>query len=119
MLNEVPMNRLTDNEVNNLVYALIKYGFGKIIPKIKNPPNDLIKDIMLEINDEGGANIPTIINTTLRIVERRFDIMLSNKDFEGLKKYCYDISVAVMKQPFEVRNDLGQDEDSDDFVTKH
>lgn len=112
------MNRLTNNEANNLIYAIIKYGFGNIIPSVKNPPNHLIKDVMLELSSE-DINVSSVVNTTLRVVETKFDISVSDTDFERLKKYCFNISAAVMKQPFELRNDLGVDAESDDFVTKH
>jgi len=112
------VNRLTDNEVNNLIYALIKYGFGKLVPSIQSPPNDLIKDIMFVVYEE-GINIPNVIMNTMRIVETRYNVYLSDRDFERLKEYCYKISVAVMQQPFELRNDLGKDSESDEFVTKH
>lgn len=112
------VSSLTDNEINNLIYALLKYGYGKIVPNIKDPPNSLIKDIMMEVYEE-GTNIPSVINSTMRIVEDRYNVFLSDRDFERLKQYFYKISVAVMQQPFEVRDDLGSDAESDDFITKH
>lgn len=109
---------MTSNEINNLIYLVIKYGFGIMCPQIKDPPNELIKDIMLEIHN-GDASVDTIVNDTMRLVSDMYSVILSDIDFKKLKIHCMDIADIFMQQPFEIRDDLGVDTSAEEFITKH
>ena len=73
---------------------------------------------MLELAN-GGRNIPTIIDTTMRVIDCRYQPWLSDRDFKRLKEFCYRLSVIFLRQPEDLRNDLGRDKGFFDVPTFH
>lgn len=117
MLMEITRMTLTENEINNLIYTLIKFGFRKICEELRNPPNILIKEIMIEVLDD--PTVDNIIDKTMVVVMTKYNITLSDKDLLGLKGHMELISNLFMAEPYELRADLGLDRDAEEFVTKH
>lgn len=109
--------RLTENEVNNLIYTLIKFGFRKIKQELGSPPNALIHEIMLEVLDD--PTVENIIEKTLFSVMVKYKINLRDVQIKGLREHMNLISRLFMSEPFELRSDLGDDKDAEEFITKH
>ena len=65
---------LTENEVNNLIFTLIKYTFQKLDEKLKNPSNKFIKRVMVEVMDNPITS--RIITTTYNMVINEYRIGL-------------------------------------------
>lgn len=109
--------KLTQNEINNLIYSLIKFGFKKIRKELDSPPNSLIHDIMLEVNND--ITINHIIEKTILIIINKYKIRLRPIQIVGLKEHMIIIADIFMKEPYELRNDLGDDKYAEEFITKH
>jgi len=112
----VPM-RLTENEINNLIYSFIKFGFRKIRKQLDSPPNSIIKEIMLGVAD--NPTVENIMNRTLAVVIDEYKIPFTSVQREGIKNHLSMIARMFMAEPFEIRNNLGEDEGSEEFITKH
>lgn len=109
--------RLTENEINNLIYSFIKFGFRKIRKQLNNPPNILIKEIMLGVMND--PTVDNIINRTMAVVIDEYHIPFTSVQKKGIKEHLSLIARMFMAEPFELRNDLGDDDGADEFVTKH
>lgn len=112
-----PPVRMTDNEVNNLIYSLIKFGFRNINQALNSPPNSVIKDIMLSVTDD--PSVDNIIEVTFNTVVREYNIQLPQKHVDGVKEHMSVVARLFMAEPFHLRDDLGEDKDADEFITKH
>lgn len=117
MIAETKQIGLTQNEVNNLIYILIKFGFGKIQSDLSNPPNSLIHEIMLEVLE--NPTIDNIIKKTLALTIIKYRINLRNIQINGLKEHMQLTARLFMAEPYELRSDLGDDKDVEEFITKH
>ena len=115
-MNMEPM-RLTENEINNLIYSLIKFGFRKVRKELNSPPNIIIKDIMFGIVND--PTVDNIINRTLITIVGEYKIPFSNAQAKGIREHMQLIARLFMSEPFELRSDLGEDADADEFITKH
>jgi hypothetical protein len=111
-----PMH-LTENEINNLIYSLIKFGFRKIKKELNSPPNTIIKSIMFGVMDE--PTVDNIIDRTLVTVVDEYRIQFSRAQTKGIREHMRLIANLFMSEPFELRSDLGEDKDADEFITKH
>jgi len=112
-----PSVKITDNEINNLIFSLIKFGFRKIKEELNSPPNNIIKEIMLNVSDNSA--IDNIIDKTLSTIVHEYGICLSTTQKDGVNHHMKLIAKLFMAESFELRNDLGEDKDSDIFITKH
>jgi hypothetical protein len=109
--------QLTENEVNNLIYSLIKFGFRKIKKELDSPPNSVIKQIMFDV-----MNNPTtdnIIESTLIFIVDTYRIPFTEMQVNGIREHMKLIAKMFMSESPELRNDLGEDSNSDEFITKH
>jgi hypothetical protein len=98
------MMRLSRVESQNLIFALLKNGYGHIISQFLSPPRDFIKQIALEVqSDRDGVNIHSVILNTMRLVEIHYSVQFKDSDFERFKAWCYKVANEFMKQPEEVR----------------
>jgi len=109
--------RLTENEVNNLIYTLIKFGFRKIRSELGCPPNSLIHEIMLDVLDD--PTVENIIEKTLLTVMVKYKIELRDVQVRGLREHMQLTARLFMAEPYELRSDLGDDKDAEEFITKH
>lgn len=117
MLAETKQIGLTQNEVNNLIYVLIKFGFGKIQSNLSDPPNILIHEIMLEVLE--NPTIDNIIRKTLTSIIIKYKINLRNTQISDLKEHMQLTAKLFMAEPYELRSDLGDDKNVEEFITKH
>lgn len=106
---------ITQNELNNIVYLCLKYTFGAYVPRFMNPTNADIKHIMLDVFN----NV-----TSERIIDAIICFVIDTTGFDAdsdkkYRKYMEFIITKFMKQAFEVRNDLGEDSNDEDIITKH
>lgn len=108
---------LTENEVNNLIYSLIKFGFRRIKEPLNSPPNRVIKNIMLCTME--NPTIEHIIDVTFETIVREYGICLKEEQNMGLRTHMKLIADLFMSEPLELRGDLGEDKDSNEFITKH
>jgi len=98
---------MTDNEVNNLVYLFLKYGF-----KIKQPKNADINMVMINVGDD--RSIDNIINQTLIFMSTLYGTLQDSQD--GLEKYLRYLYAEFKDFEPEVRNGLGSDTNAPEFV---
>ncbi len=109
----------TQNELNNVVYMCLKYTFGNSIDKFCHPDNDDIKKVMLEVHNNQTAE--NIIDTILLFVIEGEGVVPNELDgeIEWYKNHMRYIINTFNKQSYEMRNDLGEDAEADEFITKH
>ena len=105
------VNVLTNNEVNNIIYLLMKYTFN-----ISNPNNQDIHLAMLELVDDPGMD---------KIIDQMFSFMGTyhpkslDFDIERQVDHAQLVLNEFLRQPQNLRNDLGRDTDAEEFITKH
>jgi len=110
-------SRYTQNELNNIVYLCLKYTFGHTVVEFKEPDNSDIKNIMLEIDDNHDTQ--NIIDALLVFVIDKVGVSrLHGRRYEYEHHMRYVIN-NFNEQSYELRNSLGKDSDSEDFITKH
>ena len=105
----IPMNKVNDNEFNNLVYVFLKYTF-----KFEDPNNNDIVVIMKSVGNNRDRS--SIIQETVRYVTTRYGRDRLGDLTEMLKhmNYVFD---EFFNLPHNLRNDLG--EDTDEFLVKN
>lgn len=112
---DVPTLRLSDNELNNLIYVFIKYGFCNVDEQFNNPTNELIKTIITDVYN--NRSIENIINRTITIILYDYQIYMDEKQQDGLEKHLKLLHRLFMSKSCKLRSDLG--EDAKDFVLKN
>jgi len=104
---------LTDNEVNNLVYLFLKYGF-----EIKNPSNEDLFLIVMETAED--RSLDNIIDKTANFVRDRFGKKAARDNARAhLVEYFNRIYKEFMELPIEMRNSLGTDEKAEVYTVKN
>ena len=98
---------MTENEVNNLIYLFMKYGF-----KIDKPKNSDIYAIMINVGDD--QSIDNIIDQTIDFVETHHGSQ--GDDRTSLKKYLDYLYREFKDFEPEIRNGLGSDTNAPEFV---
>lgn len=115
MLGSNSMAFLTDNELNNVIYLFLKYGYSKVLPKLKNPSNGLIKEIALAVYDDPSKD--RIIRQVVATVHDEFNYRMVDSDLKKLKEHMSFMYDEFLKLPDRFRNDVGENEE--ELVTKH
>lgn len=112
------MNRkYTQNEINNIVYVCLKYTFGRRISGLDNPPNSDIYSILLEIGD--NTETDNIAKVITGYVVSKFIDYIDNTDASKYEQFMHFIIDEFNQLPDEIRNDLGEDTNAEEFITKH
>jgi len=107
---------LNKNELNNIVFLCLKYGFGGSIPELKEPSNQDIKTLIFELNEDPTPS--NIIDKIISFVVEKFGPdSIDNR--AGHERYMMSVIKDFMNQPYKLRNDLGDDTESDDLITRH
>jgi len=107
----------TENELNNVVFLCLKYTFGKEIPELKDPLNQDIKTLIFELHED-----PTPANIIDRIIEfvvGKFGSDRISDRKSGYKRHMQATIDEFLNQPYDLRNDLGDDSNSEDLITRH
>ena len=107
----------TDNELNNIVFLCLRYTFGGVIPELKNPSNKTIKELVFSVYED-----PTpvnIIDKTLEFVVETYGAERLGPRLSGYQRHMRGLINEFIQQPSEIRNDLGDDRDSEDLITRH
>lgn len=114
----VPNNMVFNkNELNNLIFLCLKYTFGRQVPELKEPLNQDIKTLIFELNeDPTPANI---IDRIMDFVVERFGLDRLDGDLDGYRRHMRSTIKEFINQPYNLRNDLGDDSDADDLITHH
>ena len=107
----------TKNELNNVVYLCLKYTFGKSLPCLDNPSNSDIYNILLEIHDD--TDVDSIIEHVILYVKEKFNMKFNEKQVIKYRNHMWNTIRYFMKEPEDLRNDLGDDRDVEEFITKH
>jgi len=114
----IPSNVVfTSNELNNLIFLCLKYTFGKQLSELKEPLNQDIKTLIFELNEEPTP--ANIIDKIIAFVVERFGHDRLGDDLSGYKRHMGAIIKDFLNQPYDLRNDLGDDSESDDLITHH
>lgn len=108
---------LTENEVNNLIFTLLKYTFQKLDKRLESPPNRFIKTIMMEVLD--NPTVPNIIDTTYRMAVDEYSILIKRHERDYVFEFMKKLADFFMNEPYELRSDLGRDREAEEFITKH
>lgn len=110
-------NKYSQNELNNIVYLCLKYTFGHTIAEFSAPSNADIKFLMIELDDNQATQ--NIIDTLLTfVIEKVGEQRLHGRRYEYEHHMRYVIN-NFNSQSYELRNDLGEDSNSEDFITRH
>jgi hypothetical protein len=109
--------QLTENEVNNLIFTLMKYTFQKLDERLKNPSNRFIKQVMVEVMDD--PTVPNIIDKTFKMTTEEYRILVRKHEKEYVMEFMQKLADFFMSEPYELRCDLGRDKDAEEFITKH
>ena len=103
------MNRLNDDELNNLIYVFLKYTF-----KFESPDNSDIAAIMKVVGNNRDRSV--IIQETSRYVSVRYGRQRLG-DLGEMLKHMNFVFDEFPNLPHSLRNSLG--EDADDFMVKN
>jgi len=111
------MNR---NEVNNLIYMFLRYGFKFDGEYHAEPENREIAEIMTTVGEPASR---------LKLIDETVKFVINNHGLEYLEKYNTNLSEVITKLgtiyneflmlPYNLRNDLGEDVDANDFLDKN
>jgi hypothetical protein len=113
----IERDQYTQNELNNIIFLCLKYTFGKTYKYFKEPRNSDINLIMLvTYNDQTSDNI---IDAILSFVIEKVSPNRLIGEIDGYKHYMRCIINKFNKQSYSLRNDLGNDVDDEDLITKH
>jgi hypothetical protein len=98
----------TRNEVNNLIYMLLKYSFR--FDEVNN------KDIaaILEIVNEESPDADVLSATFSYVKEKYGDRIVG--DEEVTQEHMWYVRQEFFNLPFNLRNDLGRDNDAEEFI---
>ena len=105
----------TQNELNNIVYICLKYAFGRKISCLDNPPNSDIYMIVLEIGDD--TELENITKQITKFVKMKF--LEETDDLSDYERFIHFLIDEFNQLPEKIKNDLGDDVDAEEFITKH
>lgn len=106
------MVRPTNNEINNLIYMFLKYSM-----RFDDPNNSDIATIMLGI--EEATDKDEIINKTIEFVKNKYGEAVVGIDTFHIERHMQYIYNEFFELPFNLRDDLGEDKNAEEFVVKH
>lgn len=103
---------MTEKEINNIVYLAMKYAF-----RVEDIQNNKIHEAVMDLVD--SSNQEEIVEALYNYMYEEFPDSVDKKNPDKQKWHINFIIQEFQKLPEDLRNDLGQDENSEDFITKH
>ena len=111
---------MTKNEVNNLIYMFLRYGFRFTGEYHAEPENQDIAEIMVAIGSPPSRS---------RLIDETIKFVVEKHGLDYLERYGTTLSDVItqlgtiynefLMLPYSLRNDLGEDVDANDFLDKN
>jgi len=111
---------LSKNEINNLIYMFLRYGFKFDGRYHDEPNNEEIAHVIVAV----GSQV-----SRARLIDETVKFVIKKHGLDYLKQYGVSLSDVItqlgtiynefLMLPYSLRNDLGEDVDANEFLDKN
>ena len=111
---------LSKNEINNIIYMFLRYAFRFNGKDHAEPDNVDIAEIMILVGSEVSKR--KLITETVKFVQDKYDLshlQACGKSIEDVRANMEVIYNEFLMLPDNLRNNLGEDTDANDFLDKN